>query len=188
MSDTQSALPGAQHSGLAEVAEAGLKGMITLRGDLGSAALAAAVKDLVGTDMPGQRETRLNGERGAVWMSPDELLLLVPHGAAEAGVEALSRALGGEHHLATNVSDARVVFTVTGEGAREVLGKLTPADLHPDAFGPGQVRRTRLAQVPAAFWMRDARSFDVVAFRSVAAYVFDILKGAANPKAPVDFY
>jgi len=41
------------------------------------------------------------------------------------------------------------------------------------------VRRTRFAQVPAAFWMQDDNSAEVVAFRSVAAYVFGLLKTAA---------
>ena len=44
MSNLASALNGASFNGLAKVDEAGLVGMITLRGDLGSAKVAAAVK------------------------------------------------------------------------------------------------------------------------------------------------
>ena len=79
------------------------------------------------------------------------------------------------------VSDARAVFRLTGDldAAREVLAKLTPADLSPTAFGEGEVRRTKLGQVAAAFWIEDG-GITLVSFRSVAAYVFDLLSNAAE--------
>ncbi|HAR53986.1 MAG TPA: sarcosine oxidase subunit gamma, partial [Roseovarius nubinhibens] len=43
MSDAKSALPGARYEGFVKLREMGLQGMITLRGDLASAKLAAAV-------------------------------------------------------------------------------------------------------------------------------------------------
>jgi hypothetical protein len=70
-----------------------------------------------------------------------------------AAVAALLAALAGKHHLVADVSDARAVFTITGDGAREVLAKCCPVDVAPGVFGPGEVRRTRAAQVAAAVWM-----------------------------------
>ena len=87
-----------------------------------------------------------------------------------------------------NVSDARAVFRIKGPNTREVLAKLAPVDLSPQAFGPGMIRRTRLAQVPAAFWMEDTDTAQLVCFRSVAQYVFDLLKTAAQPGSEVGFY
>ena len=55
MSKAVSVLNGAQYSGLAKVEDAGLQGMITLRGDLGSKALKAAVKAATGAEVPAQR-------------------------------------------------------------------------------------------------------------------------------------
>ena len=63
---------------------------------------------------------------------------------------------------------------------RGVLAKLTPANLHPDALATGEVRRTRLAQVPAAVWLRDEDTAELICFRSVARYVFDLLSNAAR--------
>ncbi|MEY8838007.1 sarcosine oxidase subunit gamma family protein, partial [Cribrihabitans sp. XS_ASV171] len=100
MSDAKSALNKASFDGIARVEECGLQGMITLRGDLGSQAMAKAVKDAVGQDMPGQREAKVEGGTGAIWMSPDELLLLVPHAKADDICATLSEALKGEHALA----------------------------------------------------------------------------------------
>ena len=188
MSDPVSALGGAVFDGMVRVEDAGPRGMLTLKGDLGDARLGEAVKALTGSDVPGTREARIEGETGAAWMAPDELLLLVPHAEAEAAVADLAKALGGTHHLAANVSDARAVIEVSGPTAREVLAKLTPADLDAAAFGPGSFRRTRIAQVPAAFWMRDAETIEIVCFRSVAQYVFDVLKAAARPGSGVGYF
>ena len=183
MSDAASALAGASFDGLVRVADAGLMGMVTLRGDLDAAAIRDAVQQVSGCDMPGQRGITAAGDRAVAWMAPDEVLMIGPHDAADADCDALARALDGVHHLAVNVSDARAVFALDGDDAalREVLAKLAPVDMAPDAFGPGDFRRTRLAQVPGAFWMPQAGAARVICFRSVARYMFDLLSTAAAP-------
>ncbi|SHE54967.1 sarcosine oxidase subunit gamma [Ruegeria intermedia] len=188
MSEPISALNHASFDGIARIEECGLQGMITLRGDLSDKVVIKAVKDATGQKMPGQREAFVNGETGVCWMSPDELLVLVPYAEVEEKLAAMQGALSGIHALAVNVSDARAVFRVSGATAREVLGKLAPVDLSRDAFQPGQIRRTRLAQVAGAFWMDDEETFRVVCFRSVADYVFKLLKVAAQPGSEVGYY
>jgi sarcosine oxidase subunit gamma len=155
--------------------------MVTLRADFGAAGVAKAVKAAVGVDVPDVRKAALADGRGALWMSPDELLLLVPYADAPATAAGLGKALAGVHHLAVDVSDARAVFRLTGDLAavREVLAKLTPADLSPAAFGEGEVRRTKLGQVAAAFWIEDG-GVTLVTFRSFARYVFDLLSNAVE--------
>ncbi len=188
MSEPISALNHVSYDGIAKVAEVGLQGMITLRGDLSDKVLAKAVKDATGQKVPGPREALVKGDTGVAWMSPDELLVLVPYAEVEAKLGAMNNALSGIHALAVNVSDARAVFTVSGASAREVLGKLAPVDLSAEAFQPGQIRRSRLAQVAGAFWMDDAESFRVVCFRSAADYVFKLLKITAQPGSEVGVY
>ena len=187
MPDPVTALGGARFEGLVRIAEMPARGMITLKGDLSAAKLKTAAKNLAGVDFPGPRGAVVDGDRGLLWMAPDEIMVLLPRTEAAEGVAALSKALAGTHHLAADVSDARSLFRLNGAAVREVLAKLTPADLHADAFGPGELRRTRLAQVAAAFWMPDAETVDLIAFRSVAAYVFDLLSNAADPAARVDY-
>jgi sarcosine oxidase subunit gamma len=188
MSDPAGALGGARFHGLVDIAELPPRGMITLRGDLSTPALGKAASDLAGVDFPGQRGASVKGERGLLWLSPDEVMVLLPRAEAAAGVATLSAALKGTHHMAVDVSDARSLFRLSNGPVREVLAKLTPADLHPESFGPGEVRRTRLAQVAAAFWMPDAGTVEVMAFRSVAVYVFDLLSNAAAADARVDLF
>ncbi len=188
MSNAVSALSGAKSQGFASVEETGLRGMITVRGDLASAEMSKAIKAATGADVPAQRKVSVGGNGAVAWMSPDELLVIVSYEEAPAKADALSSALSGAHALVTNVSDARAVFRVSGEASRDVLAKLAPVDFSADAFGAGDIRRSRLAQVPAAVWGNDDGSFEVICFRSVAQYVFDVLRISAAKGGEVGFY
>lgn len=181
MSDAATALSGATYTGAVTIEDAGPRGMITLRADLSDPHVGAAVESATGLALPGRREIRLEGDRGLAWMSPDEVLVMVPHDASDAMIDALRAALGDVHALVANVSDARCVIRLSGAGAREVLAKGAPVDLSPDAFGPGEIRRTRLGQVAAAFWMSGPDTFELVCFRSVGGFVFEWLCTAARP-------
>ncbi|MEO0389591.1 MAG: sarcosine oxidase subunit gamma family protein [Pseudomonadota bacterium] len=188
MSDPISPLNGASASGIAQLREAGLTGMITLRGDLADGTLAGAVKILSGHSVPSAGQGHISDTHGVFWMSPDELLILCPYAGVTDHVHRLGVALEGAHHLVANVSDARALFELSGPRAREVLAKLVPVDLAPGQFGPGMFRRTRMAQIPAAFWMTGPETFRIVTFRSVAQYAFDVLRTAAMPGSEVDAF
>lgn len=186
-----SALAGAGVKGIVAVHEMGLQGMVSLRADLGQAQTARAIAEVMGADLPGPRRIAPAGQGGAVaWMSPDELLILCRHAEAEAKAASLSDKLAGTHHLALNLSDARAMFEITGdEGAlRDVLSKITPADLSAHALAPGEMRRTRLQQVPGALWFETPTSARIICFRSVAQYVFDLLAMAAKPGGEVGYH
>ena len=189
MSEAVSALSGACYAaGLVTVRDAGLRGMITLRGDLAAARLCDIAVQLSGVEFPQAGQAHVSGGRGLCWMSPDELLILTHYADAGAAVARISEALAGCHYLAANVSDARAVLRLEGAGVREVLAKLTPADISGQAFPPGQMRRSRLAQAAAAFWMLDEQTVEVVCFRSVADYVYGVLKQAAMPGSQVGYF
>ncbi|MBP9047818.1 MAG: sarcosine oxidase subunit gamma family protein [Tabrizicola sp.] len=176
MSDPVSALNGASFQGFAAVREMGPLGMITLRAK-GLKSLDKAIKAVTGTKIPAQRRIEVNGDRACGWMSPDEYLLILPYAEVGGALASLAKSLAGEHHLAVDVSDARAVFRVEGDRAAEVLQKLSPVDF--ETLEPGELRRSRTAQVAAAMWKQD-QGFTVVCFRSVARYVFDLLANASR--------
>lgn len=156
-------------------------GMIALRGDISSDAFMSACKELTGLEIPRELKVSSGAVTSLLWMSPDEVLILLPPGDVPLALAAIATALDGLHHLAVDLSDARAMVTVTGPSCREVLARLAPVDLHPDAFGPGDFRRSRLGQIAAAFWMPDPHSFTVICFRSVAEYALDLLTASAAP-------
>lgn len=176
MSDPVSALNGASFQGFASIREIGPVGMITLRAK-GLKSLDKAIKAVTGTKVPAQRRIEVNGDKACGWMSPDEYLLILPYAEVSDALAKLAKSLAGEHYLAVDVSDARAVFRVEGDRAAEVLQKLSPVDF--EKLEPGELRRSRTAQVAAAMWQQD-QGFTVVCFRSVAKYVFDLLANASH--------
>jgi sarcosine oxidase subunit gamma len=156
-------------------------GIVTLRADLADPRLAAAVEAATGCPLPATRRIEVSARGAVAWMSPDELMLFTGPTDAPAAVAALDAALASTHHLAVDVTDARAVFRLEGPGAREVIAKGAPVDLHPAAFGPGDFRRSRLGQVAAAFWMPAPEVIELMCFRSVAPFVAAWLDQAARP-------
>lgn len=161
---------------LATVARRDGLGMITIRASLARA--GDAIAEAAGLPLP--ETTRISGDglRSLGWMSPDELLLVLPRAETTEAIAALENALAGEHALVADVSDARAVFDVTGPDAADVIAKLSPADL--DALPEDGLRRSRAAQTAAAFW-RIEGGFRVIGFSSTADYLGLILANAALP-------
>lgn len=178
MSSAVSVMGGQTVKGPVNVSDAGLVGMITLRGDLSSTEMAKAVKSAVGQAMPTPL-TSNSGAKGLVaWMSPDELLIQCDYEGADAMVAKLEKSLKGTHFLAQNVSDARASFTLTGKSVLNVVAKGSPANIND--IKPSEFRRSRLGQIPVAFWLTDETTLHVVCFRSVGEFMFDWLTTAAR--------
>ncbi|HUF86811.1 MAG TPA: sarcosine oxidase subunit gamma family protein [Thermohalobaculum sp.] len=175
MSEPRTALnrarAGAGH--LIRIEDRGPVGQVTLRGDLSAEGVRAAVRAAVGVDVPDRLGAAFEGARGAVWMSPDELLLFTAYDLAGELVEGLEAALSGTHHMAVDVSDARAVIALAGARVAEVLAKGAPVDLA--AFPIGSARRTHIGGVAVAFWRRTEEEWEIVCLRSFARHLFDWL-------------
>ncbi|MCH2164158.1 MAG: sarcosine oxidase subunit gamma [Marinovum sp.] len=187
MSEPVTALGGATFEGAVTITERPAQGMITIRADLSSAKIVKALTDVAGVAMPAMRGAVTSADTGLLWMSPDEAMLLCPYAESTETVAALNTALTGEHALIVDVSDARAVFRLEGSACREVLAKVTPADLREQSLPVGELRRTRMAQVAAALRFLDNTTVELICFRSVASYMFKLLSTAAAPSAQVDY-
>lgn len=177
MSEAVSALSGQTHEGFVTVSEVGLVGMISIRSDLEAKGLAKALK-AEGLSVPGLRRIETVDGRSIAWMSPDELLLICAHDEAPALTDRLAEALAADHALVVNVSDARAMFTIRGDKADQVVMKLSPADIA--TLPAGEIRRSRTAQVAAAFWRSGESEISLISFRSVAGYVMGLLEVSAR--------
>lgn len=167
------------------IAPSGQRGMITLRGDLASETLAAAVDEAVGLAVPGPLSLVADGDARAVWMSPDELLLFCDYAEANTATARIAEQMGDAHHMALNVSDARAVIRLTGARVGEVLAKGAPCDCSDHGFPVGTARRTHLAGLAVAFWRLDSETWEIVALRSYAHHLLAWLEQSAQPGSEV---
>jgi sarcosine oxidase subunit gamma len=178
MSNIQTAMNGARATGYVDVSEAAATGMITLRGDLADAGVQKAVKSVIRAGVPAALAVTDADAGQILWMSPDELMIVCAYDQADQVVADLIAALGDTHGMVVNVSDARAVFDLQGAATSEIIAKLAPIDMK--SMQAGTVRRTRFAQIPAAFWMTSNDSARIICFRSVAEYMFNQLRNSAQ--------
>ncbi len=116
------------------------------------------------------------GSRAALWLGPDEWLVI------EDGTAALSPALGAVEafHSAVDVSHRNVGILVAGGGAEATLASGCPRDLSAAAFAPGSCCRTVLGKAEIVVWRTGADAFRVECWRSFGDYVFSFLAEAAR--------
>ncbi len=118
------------------------------------------------------------GERAALWLGPDEWLLLAPDGETAALFGLIESALAAVPHALVDISHRQVAFEVAGAQAATLLNAGCPLDLHPSAFPVGMCTRTVLAKCDVALWRRAPDVFRLEVNRSFADYLAGILRVA----------
>jgi sarcosine oxidase subunit gamma len=131
------------------VREVAFEGKITLRGE--GPSFHAAVQAVIGFALPTTASTVTTGQsRRALWLGPDEWLLVVPDGEEQALLDRLAGQLSGLNAAVVDVSAARTVIEIEGEKARALLERGCYLDLDPGTFKPGQCLSTTIAKVGIA--------------------------------------
>ncbi|MGD0640138.1 MAG: sarcosine oxidase subunit gamma family protein [Roseiarcus sp.] len=119
------------------------------------------------------------GLRAALWLGPDEWLLIAED--AEPGIGArLEAALAGVPHCLVDVSHRQCAIEVGGAGAARLLNAGVPLDLGVSAFPVGMVARTLLLKAEIVLWRREAERFRVETGRSFGPYVAAVLDASAR--------
>lgn len=106
----------------------------------------ARIGALIGTVLPTVPNRIADGAVRAIWIGPDEWLIL-GETASNAAIEAA--ATDAAAALCVSVGDGRCTFEATGPDAAELLAKATSIDLHPTAFTGAMSAMTLFAQVNA---------------------------------------
>ena len=162
------------------------RGMIDLRGQTTDRKFMAAAKEVLGVDLPkAPRTSNTFGDVKALWLSPDQWLILCARDKALTLAADLAKAVEKTHALAVDVSDMRSIIRIEGERAREVMMKGCSLDFTDTDFIPGYVRRVRFAEIAALFNIVDDNSIDLYVFRSYANYAWDFLLKAARKGSEV---
>jgi sarcosine oxidase subunit gamma len=118
------------------------------------------------------------GERAALWLGPDEWLLLAPPGAGDAVLAAIANALAGQPHSLVDVTHRQVALSVTGPQARDLLASGCPLDLAPESYPVGMCARTLFAKAEVVLWRRSAEEYHLETGRSFSGYVLGWLREA----------
>src|SRR5271157_3860948 len=108
--------------------------------------------------------------RAALWLGPDEWLLLA-EGADPASIGAtLESVLDGTSHSLVDVSHRQIGLIASGPAAARALGAGCPLDLRLNAFPAGMATRTLFDKAEVVLWRRGEDVFHVEVGRSFAPY------------------
>jgi sarcosine oxidase subunit gamma len=147
----------------------------------GTPAVMAAAGAAVGLNISDSacRSARA-GERAALWMGPDEQLLLAPVTDGDVIARQLGAALTALPHSLVDVSHRQIALEVSGPQAQNVLNAGCPLDLHLESFPVGACTRTVLGKCDIVLWRTGASTFHVEVWRSFADYASRFLAEAGE--------
>ena len=157
---------------------------VNVRGRPTKRFLDAAAKAL-GFALPKTRNTTAEAsDLAALWLGPDEWLVVGPPDREGAIADDLRAALARQHCAVTDVTEGRAVIGLSGAHARDVLMKGCPLDVHPRAFKPGDCAQSMLAKATIILHQtaeaEDGPAYDIYVERSFADYLWSWLEDAAE--------
>ncbi len=139
-----------------------------------------ALSEALGLALPTSPKSSVtSGLRSALWLGPDEWLLI------DQGESDLMVALAGVSGLfsATDISHRNTAIIVSGAGAEAALNAGCPQDLSLASFPVGGCSRTIFGKAEVVLLRTGDDTFRVECWRSFATYVGGLLQEAAEDVA-----
>lgn len=169
----------AANGGALSIREPGFVSQINLRADPNDANVMQRLAEALGFARPVIPNTVAGkGDRRALWLGPDEWLVVGPDGQLMALEQALRTGLNGGSIV--DVSANRTVLEIRGPKARGLLAHGVAIDLDARSFGPGRCAQTLLAKAQVIVErISEDPVFHLYGRSSFASYVADWLLDAA---------
>lgn len=134
----------------------------------------------LGLDLPVKpKSTVTKGARTAMWLGPDEWLII--DSATSSLLDDLAKVK--VLHSAVDVSHRNVGILVSGKGAEAVINGGCPQDLSLKVFPAGAASRTVLGKIEIVLWRAGEDSFRVECWRSFSTYAYAFLQESARDVA-----
>lgn len=154
---------------------------VNLRGPA-TEAFAKAVEAAFGAALPLEPNRWSGGrDRAALWLGPDEWLLVAPDGEAQAIQDAIRGALSADPWLSlVDVSHNYTSLRVSGSAMRALLAKGIELDLHPSVLVAGDCVQTLMAKARVLLRaLDDGSAIELWVRNSYARYSAEWLLDAA---------
>jgi len=162
--------------------------MVALRGSPDDTDFIMAAEKVLTIGLPVAPCTSSGNPDGihALWMGPDEWLLVAPQNGHEELALSLTSALTGIQASVVDVSESRTIVHLSGINARETLTKGCSIDLHPRKFSKGRVVNSLLAQAHITLHQvkddedAEGAAYEIFIHRSFAEYLWSWLEDATR--------
>lgn len=139
-----------------------------------------ALSKALGLTLPVKpKSTASKGSRAALWIGPDEWLIVDSIDSSIVADLAKANVL----HSAVDISHRNVGILVSGKGADAVVNGGCPQDLSLKAFPVGAASRTVLGKIEIVLWRLSENDFRVECWRSFSDYAYAFLTESARDVA-----
>jgi sarcosine oxidase subunit gamma len=136
----------------------------------------AAAGEAFGVILPSEAcRAAVSASRAALWLGPDEWLLLAAPEDAAAIMHQLSVALAAAPHALVDVSHRGAAIAVSGAQATTLINHGCALDLAHAAFPLGACTRTLFEKAEIVLWRTEEHTYHVEIERSFAPYVWRML-------------
>ena len=116
----------------------------------------------------------------SLWLGPDHWLLASDALDAQSMIDSCNLSTHNVTCNAVDCSSALAVFSVSGEGADELLAAGCGLDFRPRASRPGCCRRTRLARIAVIVVTMGDDAYNLYCDASFRTYLDDWLRDSAG--------
>jgi sarcosine oxidase subunit gamma len=165
----------AASGGVLSIRELPFVSQMNLRADPKDVRLMNSLESALGFALPAVPNAVASREdRRALWLGPNEWLVVGPDGQQKALEQVLRTGLNGGSVV--DVSANRTLLAIGGPKARELLAHGVPIDLDARSFGPGRCAQTLLAKAQVIIERTsDDSAFHLCVRSSFALYAADWL-------------
>ncbi len=115
------------------------------------------------------------GEWSALWLGPDEQLLIGPESKATEFALTVNETLRAVPHSLVDVSHRQSGLEINGRHAIDLINAGCPLDLELDRFPVGACTRTVMAKSEIVLWRRANEQFHLEVWRSFVSYLSEFL-------------
>lgn len=160
-------------SDVLSISEHALLGHINLRATPENQQLMDSLQGLLGAALPTNNNTfTVAGETTALWLGPDEWLIITTQDVVQPLLAEYRKALGNTFSSLTDISGGNTVIDINGSAARDLLAKGSPIEFHPSVFGVGQCAQTLMAKTAVCVYQySEAPGYRIIVRRSFADYL-----------------
>lgn len=134
-------------------------------------AMSAAAQAAQLLDLPAALQTRVSGDTAALWLGPDQWLMVSDRVPAAAVAEKCAGVLDGLSYHTAEVTAALACARVQGAAVRELLTMGSGIDWEISRVPVAQCRRTRFARIPIVVHAVAADAFELYYDRSYRHYL-----------------
>jgi sarcosine oxidase subunit gamma len=147
----------------------------------GGEAVRVACGMVFGAEPPSELGSAGEGAgRRALWLGPDEWLLIADGADATDIGDVLESVLDGTAHSLVDVSHRQIGLIANGPAAARVLNAGCPLDLDHKTFPVGFATRTLFDKMEIVLWRRAEATFQTEVWRSFAPFLAASLAEAAR--------